>query len=81
MKRLYRVEVKTTLYIAAGNDDEAHYTACGLSPGGEMPDDVTVELVEPTHKPQQGWAEALPYGSDDARTVAQLIEQMGEAGP
>ncbi len=65
-KKLYRVNV--TLYVMAENESEARVAAT----------DAHFDIFECTAKKaahlDQGWANAVPYNSDDNRTCAEVLE-------
>lgn len=71
MQQLYTVKV--TRVILAGNLDEARQLALA----GENPQDVdTVEPIQGLFDVPQGWADAIPYGSEAQTTLQCLVAQL-----
>lgn len=73
MKKLYVVEVQYTVYVMAEDERDAERTARrGIREYGDEP---VCSASEVKGGPVDlDWRNAMPYGSDDGRTVAQILE-------
>lgn len=73
MKKLFRVsiEVSEHVYVMAKNSSEAEYVA-----SMEADDlDYDYYATEVTVCTDGCWVNAQPYGSDDDRTIAQILQK------
>lgn len=75
MKKLYVVDVQHTVYVMAEDLREAEWTARrGIR---ENVDEPTCSVSEIKGGPiDPDWRQAIPYGSDDERTVGKIVEAM-----
>lgn len=71
MKKLYVVDVQHTVYVMAEDERAAEREAlAGIREFGDEPDCTVNEVKRLPVDPE--WANAIPYGSEDERTVSQV---------
>lgn len=73
MKKLYVVDMQHTVYVMAEDERDAEREARrGIR---EYGDDPVCSVSEVKGGPiDPGWSDAIPYGSENDRTVAQIVE-------
>lgn len=76
MKKLYEVEVEHTVYVMAESESEAEDVALqGIADVDDTPRVYTNEVIESTPV-SRDWRGSVPFGSDDRRTVGQILEDI-----
>lgn len=84
-KKLFRVEIEHTMYVMAETEYKAEREAVrNLWEEGEV--DCATETVESmlergvsaAYLRSSGWGEDIPYGSDDYKTVDELVKELAE---
>lgn len=82
MKKLYRVEVVTSLYVLA--EDERDARDLGSSHAREEDAaSVSACLVNDLREIDPEWRRSLPYGGDGEKTCVEILTQLphGELAP
>lgn len=76
MKKLYVVEVEHSVYVMAESESEAEDVALrGIADVDDTPRVYPSELTY-TEPVSRDWRGSVPFGSDDERTVGQILEDM-----
>lgn len=75
MKKLYTVEVNTTIWVVAEDQLSAEETAREALTVDPESCGVTFYAAEfASDSPPAEWRESIPFGSDDDRTVQEWID-------
>ena len=73
MKKLYVVDLEHSVYVMAESEEDAEQTAIrGIREYGDTPR-VTASEARSGPIPRD-WRNSIPFGSDDDRTVEDLIK-------
>lgn len=77
-KRLWAVDVETTLYVMAKTKEKAENMANEILTSDESFEVWARDPPQRINEVEADWRDSIPYGSDDNLTVAQILAKEKE---